>query len=163
MPKIKIETNIKADKRIVFDLSRSIDLHQISTQHTDEKVIDGVTSGLIGLNQLVTWRAKHFRVYQNLTSKITEFEEPDYFVDEMEKGIFKRFRHEHVFKETQNGTLMIDVFDYESPLGFLGRLADKIFLKSYMKKLLEKRNATIKEFAESGKWENLLTYKYYST
>ncbi len=157
MPTIKIQTIIKANKHIVFDLSRSIDLHKISTQQTNEEAIAGVTSGLIGMNQSVTWRAKHFGIYQNLTSKITAFEPPNYFVDEMEKGIFKRFKHEHIFKEDQGQTLMIDVFDYESPLGILGQIADKLFLKKYMQNLLQKRNETIKEFAESGRWQEVLT------
>jgi ligand-binding SRPBCC domain-containing protein len=156
MPKIKLETEINAPQKIVFDLSRSIDLHKISTKETNEETIAGVTSGLIGKNQSVTWRAKHFGIYQNLTSKITEFKFPDYFVDEMEKGIFKRFRHEHIFKEFENKTIMVDVFDYESPLGILGKIADKLFLEKYMKSLLEKRNETIKDFAESDKWRKVL-------
>ncbi|WP_345742944.1 hypothetical protein [Algibacter lectus] len=71
MPKIKLQTKIKATRNIVFDLSRSIDLHKISTEHTNEEAIAGKTSGLIGIDESVTWRAKHFGVYQNLTSKIT--------------------------------------------------------------------------------------------
>jgi len=133
MPKIEIKTFVKADKKLVFDLSRSIDLHQISTEQTNEEAIAGVTSGLIGLNESVTWRAKHFGIYQKLTSKITAFKKPDYFVDEMEKGIFKRFKHEHIFTTFENGTLMIDIFDYDSPLSFLGKIADVLFLKNYMK------------------------------
>lgn len=155
MPKIELQTKINAKKEIVFDLSRSIDLHKISTEHTKEKAISGKTSGLIGLNESVTWRAKHFGIYQNLTSKITEFDRPDFFVDEMTEGAFKSLRHEHIFKDTGNGTLMIDYFDYMPPLGFLGILADKLFLKSYMVNLLEKRNKTIKEFAETEKWKRL--------
>jgi hypothetical protein len=46
MPTIIIETIIKTDKQIVFDLSRSIDLHKISTKETNEEAIAGVTSGL---------------------------------------------------------------------------------------------------------------------
>ena len=49
MPIIKIQITIKAEKKIVFDLSRSIDLHKISTQQTNEEAIAGVTSGLIGI------------------------------------------------------------------------------------------------------------------
>lgn len=104
----------------------------------------------------MTWRAKHFGIYQDLTSKVTEFEMPNYFFDEMEKGIFKRFRHEHIFKDFEDKTLMVDIFDYESPLGILGKIADKLFLEKYIKSLLEIRNATIKEFAESGKWREVL-------
>ena len=156
MPIINLATTISAPQKIVFDLSRSIDLHKISTTHTNEEAIAGVTTGLIGLNQSVTWKARHFGIYQTLSTKITEFEEPDYFIDEMVKGIFKRFKHQHIFKSSEGTTLMIDIFDYESPLGYLGILADKLFLEKYMKSLLEIRNESIKEFAESDKWKELL-------
>lgn len=150
MPKIELRTEINAEIHVVFDLSRSIDLHKVSTQHTNEEAIAGVTSGLIGMNESVTWRAKHFGVYQELTSKITEFNAPNSFTDEMVKGAFKQFRHEHHFSEHNAGTLMIDYFDYTSPFGILGKLADFLFLKNYMSKLLVKRNQIIKTYAESG-------------
>lgn len=137
-------------------MSRSINLHKISTQHTNEEAIAGVTTGLIGLHQSVTWPAKHFGIYQTLTSIITTFQQPDYFVDEMEQGIFKHFKHEHLFKTVDQQTLMTDLFDYESPLGIIGKLADVLFLKRYMTALLKKRNQTIKAFAESDQWKALL-------
>lgn len=156
MPQINLQTQILADRMIVFDLSRSIDLHKLSTEKTNETAIAGVTSGLIGLNETVTWRAKHFGVYQQLTTKITEYDRPNYFTDEMVSGAFKSFKHEHYFAELDGGTLMTDIFEYQSPLGSLGKLADKLFLKMYMTNLLEERNRVIKEFAESGKWKEVL-------
>ena len=156
MPKIVLNTSINAQKIVVFDLARSIDLHKISTQNTKETAISGKTSGLIGLNESVTWRAKHFGVYHKLTSKVTEFRQPHYFADEMVSGIFKSFKHEHHFKDSSNGTLMTDVFDYESPYGSLGKLADRIFLKKYMAKFLAERNQVIKEFAELDKWKAII-------
>lgn len=157
MPRIKIQTEIKADRKVVFDLSRSIDLHKISTEQTNEQAIAGKTSGLIGMNESVTWRAKHFGIYQNLTSKVTEYERPNYFSDEMVKGAFKEFKHEHHFAELNGGTLMTDIFDYKSPFGILGKLADKLFLETYMTELLNERNRVVKEFAESEKWKELIS------
>ena len=95
-------------------------------------------------------------MYQQLTSKITAFERPQFFVDEMVKGVFKSFVHEHHFEATDYGTLMIDRFDYQSPLGVLGQLADFLFLKRYMTKLLAKRNDTIKDFAVTDQWQLVL-------
>jgi ligand-binding SRPBCC domain-containing protein len=162
MPKIVLRTEIQAKKDIVFDLSRSIDLHKISTEQTNETAIAGKTTGLIGLNESVTWKAKHFGIYQTLTSKVTEFDRPDYFADEMVKGAFKSFTHEHHFEELNEKTIMTDVFDYRSPFGLLGRLVDSLFLKKYMTDLLEKRNQIVKEFAESDKWKEVLNQKIYS-
>ena len=156
MPRIELQIKIKADRDIVFDLSRSIDLHKISTQKTNEEAVAGKTSGLIELNESVTWRAKHLGIYQKLTSKITEYDRPKFFADEMVKGAFSQFRHEHYFSESKDGTLMMDIFDYKSPLGFLGKIADKLFLKNYMTKLLSERNQIVKEFAETDKWKELI-------
>ena len=157
MPIIELRTEINANIEIVFDLSRSIDLHKISTEHTNETAIAGKTSGLIELDESVTWRAKHFGIYQKLTSKITEFNRPNYFADEMINGAFSRFKHEHHFKKMNGITLMTDIFDYKSPLGILGILADKLFLENYMTDLLNERNRIVKEFAESDKWKQILT------
>ena len=156
MPNIKLRTEINASKEIVFYLSRSIDLHKISTEHTNEEAIAGKTNGLIGLNESVTWRARHFGIYQNLISKITEFKQRDLFSDEMIQGAFKSFRHEHHFTDFNGGTLMIDYFNYKSPFGFLGVIADILFLEKYMTNLLKKRNTTIKAFAETDKWRRIV-------
>lgn len=156
MPTIHLETRIKADINIVFDLSRSVDLHVISTAQTNEEAIAGRITGLVELDDTITWRATHFGVTQKLTSKIIGLEKPTYFSDKMLSGAFKRFTHEHFFKEEDGLVLMRDLFDYESPLGMLGRLADSLFLKQYMTQLLEKRNATIKAFSESERWKEIL-------
>jgi len=149
MPTIELETRINAPIEKVFDLARSIDLHMESTNQTGEKAIAGKTSGLIESGETVTWRAKHFGIWQTLTSKITEFDRPDYFVDEMVQGAFKSFRHQHHFSGNGNQTLMKDVFVFESPVGILGKLFNWLVLKRYMTTLLTKRNKVIKKAAEA--------------
>jgi ligand-binding SRPBCC domain-containing protein len=156
MPTIHLTTFVAAPAQRVFDLARSIDLHRKSMAHTEEEAIAGTTSGLIGLNETVTWKAKHLRRIRVLRSKITAMDPPLSFTDEMVDGDFKSLRHEHHFKKIDNGTLLIDIFAYEAPYGSLGRLADRLFLTRYMKTLLETRNKTIKEYAESEKWKFIL-------
>lgn len=156
MPVIKLETLINAPIERVFDLSRSIDLHADSMAHTNEKAVAGVTKGLINLGETVTWEATHFGIRQRLTSKITICERPHKFGDTMVSGAFKRFDHEHFYEEIDGKTLMKDVFDYDSPLGFLGNIADFLFLENYMRDLLIKRNELIKRVAESEDWRKFL-------
>lgn len=148
MPSIEIKTLIKADLKTCFDLSRNIDFHKASMAHSNEKAIAGKTSGLIELDEEVTWEAKHFGIIQQLTSKITEFKSPTYFVDEMVSGAFKSFKHEHIFQDIDGKTLMIDKFHFQSPFGILGKLGNLIFLKRYMLKLLTTRNGYLKAKAE---------------
>ena len=161
MPIITLHTEIQAPIARCFNLSRSIDLHTLSTAQTGEKAVAGRTSGLIGLHETVTWRARHFGVWQTLTSRISEYHYPDYFCDEMLKGAFKSMRHEHRFQEVEEGestkTMMTDLFHFESPLGWLGQWANRIFLTAYMSALLKERNRMIKEFAETDQWKKVLS------
>ncbi len=148
MAVIEIETIINSDIKTCFDLARNIDFHQDSLKDSNEKAIAGKTSGLIELGEWVSWEAKHLGFVQHLTSKITEFDAPNYFVDEMVFGIFKSFRHEHHFRESENKTLMIDKFFFESPYGIIGRFANWLFIKKYMYNLLKTRNAFLLKKAE---------------
>lgn len=157
MPLIHLTTFIAAPIERVFNLSRSINLHQISTASTNEKAIDGVMTGLINKNETVTWQAKHLFKTRLFTSKITGMKSPDFFIDEMIKGDFKSFHHEHHFKAAANGTIMIDLLNFETPYGTFGKIANTLFLRSYMEKFLEKRNEVIKEYAETQKWKAILS------
>ena len=159
MAKIHLETFNNAPVERVFDLARSIELHKLSTRGTSEEAIAGRTSGLINLNETVTWRAKHFGIYQKLTVVITQFDRPHLFADKMIKGAFASMHHIHQFEPQDNGTKMTDMFEFSAPLGLLGALAEKLFLKAHMKKLLLMRNEEIKKFAEGERWEELIYEK----
>lgn len=145
---IHLQTVIKADIQTVFDLARDIDLHQKSTFKTGEKAIAGRTSGLIEQGETVTWRAKHLGFYQTHTSEIINMEKPDQFTDIMLKGTFKSLRHQHVFRQEGENTVMTDIFEFESPLGIIGKLFNRFFLKNYMTGFLLERNKLIKATAE---------------
>lgn len=149
MSKIYLETFLKADIQKVFDLSRDIDFHKKSTSKTNEKAIAGKTSGLIELGETVTWRAKHLGFYQTLTTKITEMESPKMFTDVMKKGAFKSMKHQHIFKKKEGKILMIDIFEFESPFGIIGKIVNQIFLKKYLTKFLIERNRMLKEILEA--------------
>jgi len=156
MPTIHLTTFVAAPAERVFDLCRSIDLHRKSMAHTREEAIAGTVSGLIGPDETVTWKARHFFKTRILRSRITAMNRPLSFTDEMVEGDFKSLRHEHHFKRVGNGTLVIDLFHFESPYGGLGKLANRLFLTDYLKKLLELRNHMIREYAESEKWKFIL-------
>ena len=156
MPSIHLTTFVAAPIERVFDLSRSIDLHKKSMAHTNEQAVAGTTSGLIELQETVTWKAKHLFKTRVMRVKITEMNKPILFTDEMVEGDFTSMKHEHHFKKVENGTLMIDLFNFSAPYGSLGNVASKIYLTNYLKKLLEHRNNMIREYAESEKWRFVL-------
>lgn len=121
MPVIEIITEIQAPIEVCFDLARSVEMHLRSTTATGERAVGGVMTGLVGLNDEVTWEAVHLGIRQRLTSRITVFNRPYHFRDSMLRGAFTRFDHDHFFEHYHGVTAMKDVFDYTSPCGFLGR------------------------------------------
>ena len=137
-----------------FDLSLSVDLHRDSVAHTQERPVAGVTSDMMKLGDTVTWEAVHFGIKQHLTSQITAYERPNRFTDEMLKGAFHDITHLHEFVSQPSGTLMIDLFEFHAPPGFLGKLAETLFLTRYMKGLLLTRNRYLKQVAEADNHEN---------
>lgn len=156
MPILQITTIIKAPIQRVFDLSRSIDLHKISTASTNEEAVAGIATGLINLNETVTWQAVHLFKKRTMMVKITEIQPPTFFKDEMLEGDFKSFKHQHYFKTIAEGTEMMDILEFKSPFGLLGKLADAVFMKKYLRHFLLIRNTTIKQFAECERWKELL-------
>ena len=156
MPVIQITTFIKAPVEIVFDLSRSIDLHKISTKHTSEEAIAGVTKGLINVKETVTWQAKHLFKKRKFTSIISEMTIPQHFCDEMTRGDFVFFKHDHYFDALNGGTIMSDIIKFKSPYNIIGKVFNTIFLTRYLKDLTIKRNECIKLYAESGEWKTIL-------
>ena len=115
-----------------------------------EKAIGGVTSGVMKLGDTVSWRARHFGIVLEMTSVITEYQHPSRFVDEQLHGPFRRWWHEHTFAAAANGeTVMTDVVQYQSPLGPLGCLADRLVLDRYMPHLLRQRSTWLKATLET--------------
>ena len=149
MTKLVVKTKIEAPPEVCFDLARDIGLHCQTVRHTKERATAGVTSGLIELGQWVTFEAVHFGFRQRLTAKITEFDRPRCFVDEMIEGAFVSLRHVHGFISLQGGTLMRDTLIWKSPFGVFGTLIDQVFLRRYMRRFLIERNTNLKRIAEA--------------
>jgi ligand-binding SRPBCC domain-containing protein len=156
MPTIHLTTFIAAPVQVVFDLSRNVELHKHSMSPFKEEAVAGTRFGLIEKDETVTWKAKHFFKTRLMRVKVTEMKKPEMFVDEQSEGDFKMMKHEHHFKPCDNGTILIDLFHFESPYGLVGQWFNNLYLAKYMKRLLELRNKTIKEFAETDKWKRLL-------
>lgn len=116
----------------------------------------GVTRGLIGMGDEVTWEARHFGVRQKLTVRVTAFDRPKHFQDVMISGAFKHMVHDHEFAEHPAGTLMRDRFEFNSPLGVLGSIVDVLFLAAYMRRFIARRSAVLKQLAESAEWRRYL-------
>jgi ligand-binding SRPBCC domain-containing protein len=120
-----------------------------------------VTAGPIGLGETVTWQLRPVGTVglPLHTSRIVELVEDDgsgaaRFVDAMEHGLFRAFRHEHLLRPEPSGgepvTVMDDHVRWRSPLGPLGRTADAVFVRRALLALLRARNAEIGRRVAAG-------------
>ena len=153
MAVLRVMTMVNAPATRCFDLARSVDLHVRSAEGTGETAIAGTMSGLLELGDQVTWRGKHFGIWQTLTSKITVFDRPRHFRDSLVEGAFARLDHDHLFEWAGDLTQMTDVFQYSAPLGPVGRVAELLFLNRYLTRFLRERGLIIKKVAESDDWK----------
>jgi ligand-binding SRPBCC domain-containing protein len=152
MPTIVLQTFIAAPPEFCFDAARDVETHCRTTAWTREKVVSGKTKGLLELGDSLTFSAVHFGIRQKLVGEITELERPRFFVDEMKRGAFASLKHRHEFEACDGGTLMHDIFEFASPFGIFGRLADTLFLKRYMTRFLRRKNRLFKQLLESQKY-----------
>ena len=142
---------IRAPIERCFDMARSVEVHLLGNIHCGEQAIvtGGVTSGLLKLGDRVTFRAKHFLIWHQLTSEIAAMERPTHFQDAMVEGIFRAMRHDRYFRPVGAGeTEMRDVFTFAAPIPILGRIAEIAFLGRYMRTLLRERMSAIRIVAE---------------
>lgn len=146
MSTFRMVTEIAAPVEVCFDLSRRIDLHVESMLASDERAIGGVTDGLIGAGEEVTWEARHFGVTWRMTSRIVDFHPPRWFVDQMVRGPFAAFRHEHLFEPHGAGTRMTDVITFRTPV----RVVAELPIRLYLRRLMRTRNDAIRRKAEAA-------------
>lgn len=151
MPTLIIETEINAPPEVCFDLVRDISLHLSTAGNTNEKAVAGKMRGKIKLGETVTFEGRHFGFKQRLTVKVTEFEKPNFFTDEMTRGAFVSFKHKHEFISEKGDaqTLMRDTLSWKSPFGFLGRIFDALLLENHLRKFVTRRNRELKRIAET--------------
>ncbi len=154
MDRIELTTRINAPIELVFDLSTDIDVELASSRAT-LRAVAGVTSGQIKFGERVTWSSRQYGIAWRHTSEITAYDRPTHLRDEMVAGVFRSLRHDHYFSPALNegrsdATIMRDVLVFAAPFPIAGLIAERLFLRRRLLKLLTDRNATIREMAESS-------------
>lgn len=157
MSVVTVVTRIEAPPDRCFDLARSIDVHLRSAAATGESAVAGVTTGLIGMGEQVTFRGRHFGMWREMTSRITVYDRPRHFRDSMVAGPFRHFDHDHHFEAEGEATRMTDVYQFTLGYGPIGRLIDRLLLEGHFARFVTRRNRILKDIAESDRWREFLT------
>lgn len=157
MPRIHTTTFIAAPIERVFDLSRHIALYKLIFQSRKERITSGAATALVGKNETITIIAKHAGRARMSMIKITTFQQPTLFVEEQVKGDLQNYKHEHHFKQVENGTIVIDLLEFGFPKDIVGKFFGKVYFKKYLEELLRKRTELIRNYAETERWRAVLS------
>lgn len=152
MAAIHLQCVVQAPPELCFDLSLSVRLHLEAAAATGERVIGGSEDGLLQLGDEITWEARHLGLRRRLKTRVSEYERPVYFRDEMVCGPFRSMTHDHHFVVSTDGTVMMDDFEFVS--GF--PVFDRVILLPHLRRFLAHRNTVIRDVAESGSWREYL-------
>jgi len=85
----------------------------------------------------------------NWVTEITHIRHKQFFVDEQRRGPYSIWHHEHHFREVEGGVEMRDILHYHVPFGFLGALADLLFVRNKVKSIFSYREKRILELFPS--------------
>lgn len=91
----------------------------------------------------INYRVRPLGFPMKWTSLIESYDPPRGFVDVQLKGPYAFWRHQHRFWEEGGGTWVEDHVDYALPLGFLGRIAHALKVKSQLMEIFDYRNSVI--------------------
>jgi hypothetical protein len=151
METIRLTTWVDAPVERCFLLSLNVDLRIACGRETGEDAIEGVTTGLIGEGQTVTFQGRRFGALWRHTIRMEIVRPYSYFRDVMVEGYFARYEHDHHFAAMDDGTRIRDevTFSLRWSLGRFGA-------RRRMAQCLAARNAMIKRVAESEEWRNYL-------
>lgn len=156
MPTIHLTTFVAQSAAVVFDLSRHVGLHKDAMLDHREEAVAGTRFGLLEAGETITWRARHFMKDRLLRLRVVEMQKPERYITEQAMGPFASYRHERHVKPCDNGSILINLIHYEWPQGRWGRIADRLFLRSYLEQQIQKHNETIRKAAEGNRWKTYL-------
>src|SRR5690606_26712819 len=126
-------------------------LHAATMAAHRERVVAGPRGRPLEAGDTVAFEDRHFGLRLRLTARVTAAETPRWFADEQVAGPFRRWRHVHRFApDGAGGTVMTDEVDFAAPLGPLGRIAEAVFLRRYMERLIRSRSSHLPALLADG-------------
>lgn len=156
MGRIHLTTFIAAPVERVFDLTRHVALYRFLFNSRQELFSSGGSTNLLDQGETISINVKHAGKTRMSMLKIASLKKPVHYIEEQWKGDLEHFRHEHHFKPTDNGTILINLIDFGLPKDIIGRLLGKFYLRTYLEELVQARSELIRRYAETDKWRAVL-------
>lgn len=126
--------------------SNPSNLASITPQALDFKIISAFHGERMYPGQIIEYKVKPIAgipVYW--MTEITHVEAEKFFVDEQRFGPYALWHHQHHFSEIPGGVEMTDIVHYKIPFGFLGDIAQWLFIGRQLHQIFEFRKQAVEE------------------
>ncbi|WP_242675538.1 SRPBCC family protein [Niastella koreensis] len=138
-----IETSqlIRADMATVWAfMSNPNNLARLTPAYLGFEVLSKENSDRMYPGQIIEYYVKPLlNIKLHWVTEITHVQEASYFVDEQRFGPYAFWHHKHFLQEKAGGVEMRDLVHYKLPLGYLGKLANAVFVKKQLKGIFDFR------------------------
>jgi ligand-binding SRPBCC domain-containing protein len=151
MPRLEFTCDIAAPVETVWAFYDSLEtLVKITPPATKVRIVDPPLKLQTGVRFTMMVQQPPLFIPLPWECLITAHDPPHLFVDEQGKGPFAKWRHVHKFEPLPNGgTRLTDTITYEPPLGFLGAIADRLFLRRMLERMFAHRYAVTRQALET--------------
>lgn len=126
-------------------------LSRITPEQMEFKIIS-ISGDSMYAGQIIQYKINVFPfITTRWVTEITHVQKPYYFVDEQRFGPYAFWHHQHHFREVAGGVETTDVVSYGIPLGPLGQLANRIYVKRKLQQVFDHRAKTLESLFQKDK------------
>jgi ligand-binding SRPBCC domain-containing protein len=146
--RLKFIQNIPVTTEVAWDFfSSPANLAKITPNHMGFFITSEFAEGQkMYPGQIITYKVSPvLGIKLNWMTEITHVADQQYFVDEQRFGPYAMWHHQHHFKAIKGGVEMTDIVDYVLPFGFLGSIANSLFVKAQLKEIFNYRVKAVEE------------------
>lgn len=133
-------------------VSNPANLKEITPAHMGFKVLSNSGSSVMYAGMIITYIVKPLLgIPLKWVTEITQVKEKEYFVDEQRMGPYKMWHHQHKLEAIEGGVLMTDIVTYIPPFGFIGAIANSLFIKKQLQGIFNFRIHAVNQ--KFGEWK----------
>ena len=108
---------------------------EITSKEIPEKMYPGM---------IISYKLSPFPgISVNWVTEISHVREKEYFIDEQREGPYSMWHHQHKLEAVEGGVLMTDIVTYRPPLGFIGAIANFLFIKRQLNRIFDYRKKAL--------------------
>jgi ligand-binding SRPBCC domain-containing protein len=127
-------------------ISSPANLREITPDYMDFRILSEDLPEKMYAGMIIKYRVRPIPGFATTwVTEITHVEDKRYFVDEQRMGPYALWHHQHHIEPHEQGVLMTDIVSYRPPFGFIGILANNVFIRKQLTGIFDYRERVLKE------------------